>query len=302
MNSIDLSQIVETLSLGVLVLDPEARIVYWNRWLENASGHSFPEVRGRSIFELYPELENPAFMRNFRSVLSFGNYAYFSQRVHDHLLPLRPAPGATASGAEFMSQHCVMGPIREGPRVAYAYLTIEDVSETVIREKLLSELAMHDVLTSAYNRRYFDRRLAEELERSRRYGHSLSLVMLDLDHFKEVNDRYGHLFGDEALKHAARVWVKAVRVSDVVARYGGEEFCIIFPETGIDEACLLAERARAAIAAAPVEFGGLSARITASAGVAVSRPDDGSDDILHRADEALYRAKAAGRNRTECSA
>lgn len=301
MSEVDFSQIVDTLSLGVLVIDPEGHIVAWNRWLENASGRAYPEVRGRSLYELFPELRGPVFQRNLRSVLHFGNFAYFSQRVHGYLLPMRPAPDSTAAGAERMEQRCVMGPIREGGKIVQVYLVIEDVTEDVHQEKLLAELAMKDVLTSAYNRRYFDRRLVEELDRCRRYGRSLGLVMLDLDRFKEVNDRDGHLFGDETLRRSVKAWTSVLRSSDVLARYGGEEFCVLLPETELPEARLLAERVRAATSAEEVEFGGRAARITASAGVAASRPGDGPDDILRRVDEALYRAKAGGRDRIEAA-
>lgn len=301
MSDVDFSQIVDTISLGVLVIDPEGRVVAWNRWLENATGRSYPEVRGRSLYELFPELRGPVFQRNLRSVLQFGNFAYFSQRVHGYLLPMRPDPDSTAAGAERMEQHCVMGPVREGGKIVQVYLVIEDVTEAVHREKLLAELAMKDVLTEAYNRRYFDRRLVEELDRCRRYGRSLGLVMLDLDHFKAVNDLHGHLFGDETLRRSVKAWASVLRSSDILARYGGEEFCVLLPETELPEASLLAERVRAATSASEIEYGGRVARITASAGVAASRPGDGPDDILRRVDEALYRAKAGGRDRVEAA-
>lgn len=296
----DLSQILETLSLGVFALDAEGRIAYWNRWMENASGLSPDSTLGRSVFELFPELETAVFRRDLKSVFSFGNFAFFSQKVHGHLISLPPPPGSPP-GFERMEQHCVMGPMREEGRVAYAYVVVEDVTEVVAREHLLSELAMKDVLTSAYNRRYFDRRLAEELERCKRYGRTLGLVMLDIDYFKNVNDCYGHQFGDAALCAAVSRWTKTLRSSDLVARYGGEEFCVLLPETGAEECLALAERLRVSMSASDISYRELCARITVSAGVAFFREGDGPDDILRRSDEALYRAKAGGRNRVEAS-
>jgi len=300
MREIELSQILETLSLGVFVLDPEGRIAYWNRWLEGASELPRAEVLGKSAFELFPELGTPVFRRNLKSVLAFGNFAYFSQKVHGRLLRLGPLPGSPA-GFELMEQNCAMGPIREDGKVAYAYVTVQDVSELVSHERILAELATKDVLTSAYNRRFFDRRLAEELDRCKRYGRSLGLVMLDIDFFKAVNDRYGHQFGDQALRTAVDQWKKALRISDFIARYGGEEFCILLPEAGLEESLALAERLRESVAATDVRCHEHTARITASAGVAVSRESDGPDEIMRRVDEALYRAKAGGRNRVEAS-
>lgn len=299
MSDVDFSQIVDTIALGVLVIDPEGRIVAWNRWLENATGRSYPEVRGRSLYELFPELRGPVFQRNLRSVLQFGNFAYFSQRVHGYLLPMRPDPDSTAAGAERMEQHCVMGPVREGGKIVQVYLVIEDVTEAVHREKLLAELAMKDVLTEAYNRRYFDRRLVEELDRCRRYGRSLGLVMLDLDHFKEVNDLHGHLFGDETLRRSVKAWAAVLRSSDILARYGGEEFCVLLPDADRERAKAVAERIRQSVAGTPTEYEGLSLLVTVSVGVAQYDParDVSAKSLIDRADRALYFSKQNGRDR-----
>jgi diguanylate cyclase (GGDEF)-like protein len=282
----------------VVVLDPECRIQYWNRWMERSSGRQAVEVSSHPLTELYPGLDTVAFQRNLKSVLSFGIVAYFSQRVHGQLFPFSPAPGSS-DGFELMQQHCVMGPLRENGKVSAVYLTVEDVTETVSYQRRLSELAMRDVLTSAFNRRFFDRRFAEELERARRYSRSLGLVMIDIDHFKAVNDGFGHQFGDEALKAVATVCGQSIRASDILARYGGEEFCLLLPETDIDEASALAERVRAAVERSPVRAHGRVADLTISAGVSVSREEDATDDLLRRADEALYEAKNGGRNKVE---
>ena len=298
--SLDLSDMVETLGHGVFALDSEGRIAYWNRWLVFASGIESEAALEESAFELFPELDRAFFRRALKSVLSFGNFAYFSQKIHGRLLNLPPAPGSPA-GFKYMEQNCVMGPLREGGAITHAYVLVEDVTEEVDRERRLAELAMRDVLTSAYNRRFFDRRLAEETERSKRYGRELGLVMLDIDHFKRVNDRYGHQFGDKALCQAVDSWTASLRASDIVARYGGEEFCVLLPEAPREECLALAERLRSEIAAIDISYGEHRSRITVSAGVAFFRPEDSPDDLLRRSDEALYRAKAGGRNRVESS-
>jgi diguanylate cyclase (GGDEF)-like protein len=298
---LDLVQVLDGLGHGVVVLDPECRIGYWNRWMERASGLTATEAAGKSLPELYPGLDTAAFRRNLKSVLAFGIVAYFSQRVHGQLFPFPPAPGSP-EGFELMQQHCVMGPLREGGEIVAVYLTVEDVTEAVSYQRRLAELAMRDVLTSAFNRRFFDRRFGEELQRARRYRHSLGLVMIDIDHFKAVNDGFGHQFGDEALKSVAAVCGASVRASDILARYGGEEFCLLLPETGIEEAAALAERVRSAVERSPVRAFGRCADLTISAGVAGSREEDATDDLLRRADEALYAAKNGGRNKVEVSA
>lgn len=300
MSSPDLVQVLDGLGHGVVVLDEECRVLYWNRWMELVSGRLSGEAVGKSLFSLYPTVDTAAFRRNFKSVLAFGIVAYFSQRVHGQLFPFSPVPGSP-EGFDSMQQHCVMGPLREGGKIVAAYLTVEDVTETVSYQRKLSELAMKDVLTSAYNRRFFDRRFAEELERARRYHHSLGLVMIDIDHFKAVNDGFGHQFGDEALKTLTSVCTQAVRATDILARYGGEEFCLLLPETGVEESIALAERIRSAVERNSICAFGRCANVTISAGVAISREEDSPDDLLRRADEALYAAKNGGRNRVEVS-
>jgi diguanylate cyclase (GGDEF)-like protein len=164
----------------------------------------------------------------------------------------------------------------------------------------LRQLATHDQLTGLLNRREFDRILLEETERSRRFGHGFALILLDVDHFKSVNDRHGHPTGDEVLKELARRLAEESRAVDRVVRFGGEEFAVIMVEADEAMAMALAERLRAAVASRPlaVDAAGAALGRTISGGVAVY-PHDGADGaaIVAAADEALYRAKAAGRNR-----
>ena len=155
----------------------------------------------------------------------------------------------------------------------------------------LEELSVTDELTSLANRRYLMQKLEEEVRRSARTGHLFSLLMIDLDHFKEVNDRYGHQTGDEVLKRCAAILREGVRGIDFVARYGGEEFCALLLETSPTGARRAAERLRRAVKALPDPVP------TISIGVAFWEPSGSADDLLRRADEALYKAKEAGRDR-----
>ncbi len=163
----------------------------------------------------------------------------------------------------------------------------------------LEVLALTDALTQTLNRRALMERLESELDRARRYSLTLSLLMVDLDHFKAVNDTFGHLAGDEALRGVARVLQREARSVDVVARYGGEEFVVILPETGEDGAVKVAERIRARVAEQPSEGIAAMPSVTVSVGVAtvLSTRIQAPEELIALADEALYRAKAQGRNR-----
>ncbi len=171
--------------------------------------------------------------------------------------------------------------------------------EQLVEERTaeLKVLATTDALTGTLNRRRFFEEAEEERARSARYKHPLSLAMLDLDHFKAINDRFGHAVGDEALQRAAAVMRRVVRRQDRVGRYGGEEFGVLFPETGLDEALSVAERLRREIASEEIHAGEERVELRVSCGVAAWRPDESIDATLRRADAALYQAKQAGRNR-----
>ncbi len=162
---------------------------------------------------------------------------------------------------------------------------------------LLAQKAQVDGLTGLWNRAYFDQRLATEVSTVLRHGSPLSCVMLDVDHFKSINDRFGHPCGDEVLRFLGRVLLEQCRAEDVVCRYGGEEFAILAPTVDGAGAAILAERLRAAIAAASFTRAGMAVPLTCSFGVADTT--SGVERLLEQADRALYRAKQAGRNRVE---
>jgi diguanylate cyclase (GGDEF)-like protein len=162
----------------------------------------------------------------------------------------------------------------------------------------LTELSLRDPLTGLFNRRGMSERLIEEVSRARRYGAPLSLMMVDVDHFKRINDRYGHATGDVAIGHVARLLLRDRRVSDIVSRYGGEEFVLLLPHTPLDGALSLAERLRYLIEQSPYRALDSEDRLTVSLGVAIfeARMREPSD-LLEAADQALYRSKREGRNR-----
>jgi diguanylate cyclase (GGDEF)-like protein len=167
-------------------------------------------------------------------------------------------------------------------------------------EEQLARMANIDHLTGLYNRRAALSRLDELFKQARRYVEKLSVIMLDIDHFKMINDRYGHLTGDETLEKIAVLLQNRIRDADTVGRYGGEEFLIILPKADIPSAMRMAERIRKTIAAAKIrDRQGNVFSITVSQGLAGYKPGDDTYSIVSRADNALYWAKVGGRNRVE---
>ncbi|WP_018873416.1 GGDEF domain-containing protein [Thioalkalivibrio sp. ALJ16] len=178
----------------------------------------------------------------------------------------------------------------------------------------LEHESITDPLTGLFNRRHIDRRLDEEISRARRYGHPLSVVMMDIDEFKAINDRLGHLMGDYILTTIAERIQRVLRRSDLAARFGGEEFIVMAPHTPLEAAMSLGEKLREAVSGAPIPLRGHEAAppcapdtltVTISVGIATLSATEGNgetaDTLVARADDALYRAKQGGRNRCHAS-
>ncbi len=169
-------------------------------------------------------------------------------------------------------------------------------AEALYHEEIY-RLTIHDGLTGVPNRRNFEDFLDREYARAVRYQRPLSLMLLDLDHFKHTNDEFGHLAGDYVLRRLAAVLKETIRREELLARYGGEEFVVVMPETEIGKAEQFAERIRGMIEKTEFEFDGRSVPVTMSVGVACLSSGMHRDRLVQAADEALYRAKAEGRNR-----
>ncbi len=163
----------------------------------------------------------------------------------------------------------------------------------------IKTIAIYDSLTNLYNRRYFEERLTGETQRAFYGGTSLSLIMIDIDHFKKINDTFGHTEGDKVLQEIASLLKNSVRKKDTVARYGGEEFVLILPEAGLEEATMIAERIRRLVEQTPLTIGKVQMNITVSLGISnfPTHRAKSKEELVKMADQALYEAKRAGRNR-----
>jgi diguanylate cyclase (GGDEF)-like protein len=209
--------------------------------------------------------------------------------------------GLNAGADDYVSKRASGTQLIARLATARRILALEQSLKQVIEER--RRMAMTDALTGAHNRRYFMSHLRRELKRGRRYGGPVSLLVLDIDHFKRINDGYGHAAGDSVLvEFARRLQETLPRESDWVARLGGEEFAVILPQTDLAGARVVAERLRVAVQGAPMRTGGGTVRVTVSIGVSgsavFSNPDDATvEQLLRRADDCLYTSKRNGRDR-----
>mgnify|MGYP002621022699 FL=1 len=300
-----LDVIVDRINVGVLAVDRSFNLVLWNRFMELHSGRAAETVIGRNLFEAFPELPEKWLRKKIESVFILKNFAFTSWEQRPYLFRFRHNRPLTG-GIDYMHQDCTFLPVTDDAGdVRYVCISVQDVTDTAIYQSMLKnalaqleELSVRDALTGLHNRRHLETTLKAEFRRVRRYGGELSLVLFDIDHFKAVNDEYGHQAGDAVLKAVAERLCSVLRQSDVAGRYGGEEFMAILPNTELAGGMALAERLRQVIARDPVPWGDRAVSITVSIGVSALRADTASHEkLVSEADAALYRAKAEGRNR-----
>ena len=297
--------VVERVGFGIFVLDRDMNVLMWNRFMQDHSGLSAEKVVGKSIFANFPELPRVWLTRKLESVFQLGSFAFSSWEQRPYLFKFdhdRPITG----GVDFMQQDCTFMPLTREREVVAVCVTISDVTHVSIvqreREEAvakLQEYADRDGLTGIANRRFFEARLRDEYTRWQRYGGDMSVLLFDLDHFKKINDQFGHGVGDTVLREMAQRVAQVVRVQDTFGRFGGEEFALLLPCTPLEDAMLVAEKIRHTIGDAPVDVQGVSVPVTASVGGAAARVGVPNYDVLiNEADAALYSAKRQGRNRS----
>ena len=199
---------------------------------------------------------------------------------------------------EFNITIAIAVPLLITPPLSYIFMSLYFELEKVRKE--VHALAITDELTRVFNRRYFMKLVKQELERAKRYQHTLSIIIFDIDNFKKINDNYGHLCGDAVLQKLTLACRVILRQCDTLARFGGEEFILLLPETDETSAQQVASRLRQLVAEHVVEYNGAQIQVTISIGVTTYDPTmDTLDDLLNRADQALYRAKRMGKNRLQ---
>lgn len=252
---------------------------------ERATGIPTTRLRGLRPHDLLPAAAADAVCANYRRCVDAGRTIRYEETLD---LPAGTRTWLTS-----------LAPVRDDDGVVELIVGLSvDITEQKAIHDELRRLATTDVLTGLVNRRHFFERAEQELARVRRYGEPAALILLDADHFKRINDTWGHGAGDEVLRRLAAVLREVPRITDLAGRLGGEEFGVLLPATDLEAARVLAERLREAMLAQALEIDGETVRFSASFGVTVLHPEDDSfDTALARADAALYAAKFAGRNR-----
>ncbi len=285
-----LSAITDSVHDAIIMIDKRGRVVFWNPATEQLLGYAPAEILGQDLHQLF--LLNRELRQKheqaFRQFQATGQGSLMGKNTE---LKCRRKDGqeiyveVSLSAVRIKDDWHAVGILR-------------DISERKKMEDQLYRLSITDPLTEVYNRRYFSNKLNEEIERTRRTGRTFSLVMLDLDHFKSVNDRFGHAVGDSVLKTIASAIRSRIRTTDILARWGGEEFTILLPETQENKAACLAEELRTNIGSLVIPEVG---QVTASFGITEYVPSDTVDTIILRADRMTYEAKSFGRNCIRCS-
>ncbi|WP_138435078.1 GGDEF domain-containing protein [Marinobacter shengliensis] len=300
-----LVDMLESVEVGLVVMDLEFRVQAWNGFMENHSGITASQIRDQVLFDAFPDIPRAWLTRKVDAVAMLNTRAFTSWEQRPYLFKFRNTRPITGT-EEYMFQNLTISPLTSTTgEVDKICLLIYDVTEFASSKRALeraneqlAKLSMTDRLTGLLNRGTWENLVDAEYERYRRYGQATSLVMFDIDHFKPVNDNYGHLAGDEVIRHTAQTTRSNIRQSDSAGRYGGEEFGIILPETDAENARLICERIRESIEKSTVETSAGNITYTISMGIAqLTDEPENYMQWMQKADEALYAAKECGRNR-----
>lgn len=296
--------VLQFIDVGLVILDREFNICLWNAFMQNHSALDSSFVLGRNLFETFSELPEPWFRSKANSVFSLHNSAFTTWEQRPFLFRFTSYRPIT-SIAEYMYQNSTIIPLKDtNGQVEHICLIIYDVTEVAVNRLLiqaanaeLERMSRTDGLTGLLNRKAWDSELLCEFRRFERYGHTSALIMFDIDHFKRINDGYGHPAGDEVIRQTASIAKSCIREIDRAGRYGGEEFAIILSNTSSDGALVVAERIRKKVEANTIKYDEQDIRYTVSLGISTIK-NTFSDPMqwVESADRGLYQAKRSGRN------
>ncbi|WP_164887347.1 diguanylate cyclase [Hahella sp. KA22] len=296
---------LQTIDVGLVVLDSEYRINVWNSFMENHSGLRPHVVKDQVLFDVFKEIPEEWFKHKTQSVFLLKNRTFTTWEQRPFLFRFknyRPITGTE----EFMYQNITITPlVSPNGEVQNICLIIYDVTDIASNRRQLEaanskleKLSRIDRLTQLNNRGYWEEQLVKEYQRLKRTNEASTLIMFDIDHFKKVNDTYGHPAGDEVIRLVAATLRETMRSTDIAGRYGGEEFGVILVNTDGKNAMNFAERLRTRIESLEVTHEGRDIRFTISLGLAeLDKKIKDHKEWIERADTALYASKQGGRNR-----
>lgn len=281
--------VVETAYDGIVTIDQDQNIKMLNNSARDILGLGNEKVVGDQLSRFIPQQSREA----------HGQYVNSFRKSPVDVRPIQarvPVRALRSDGIE-IDIEVTISKIKVGNEIEMTAV-IRDISERTKLIEQLQKAATHDSLTGIFNRRHGAGILSNEIQRCRRFKRELSVAMIDLDHFKQINDTYGHAYGDLVLNSVVATISTTLRDADTFCRWGGEEFLIVLPETTLNNAVLWAERARKSIESEAIKFSEEQAvSITASFGLAsLSSNDTTAENLIKRADDALYRVKSTGRN------
>ncbi len=296
--------LLSSLEVGIVVLDREFKVEVWNQFMENHSNLRPSQIVGTCLFDSFPEISADWLKVKADPVFNLKTPVFLIWEQRPYLFKFgcnRPI----TSELDFMYQNVTLFPLSSlTGKVERLCMLVYDVTDQAtgrlhiegLNEKL-TNVSRLDGLTGLYNRRYWQERFEKQFKLARRRGAQETAIMLDIDHFKSVNDTYGHQAGDKVIQTLANVIKQCVRETDLAGRYGGEEFAVILTDAKLDDALQVAERIRRAAEATVVEHEGQSITFTVSLGLSeFNESFDNGMQWLDRADQALYKAKEGGRN------
>lgn len=296
--------LLQNIDVGIIVLDRNYHVQVWNTFMENHSGIKPQTIRNKKLFEMCPEIPEDWFKRKCEAVFQLKHHSFNTWQEKPYLLKYKNYRPIT-NPEKYMYQNFTIFPITTSSGEAeHIAIVIYDATDVVLSKKellktnqALKQQSRTDQLTLLFNRGYWEFRLQQEFDRFMRYRNVSTLIMLDIDHFKKINDTYGHPAGDEVIRYLATTIEKLKRNTDIAGRYGGEEFSILLVDTNSEQAGIFAQRLLETIESSVIHFQGTPLRVTISIGLAeFSESDDNYEKILSRADEALYVSKGNGRN------
>lgn len=294
-----------SIEVGLAVLDRDYNVLVWNQFMENHSGVLPSVIRDKCIFDFFPEIERDWFELKSNPVFDLKSPAFIIWEQRPFLFKFGSNRPIT-SASDFMYQNVTLFPLASlTDKVEQMCIVVYDVTDEALNKKgmetlnkQLQKMSRIDGLTGLFNRRYWEEQFSNEHKRVIRNSSKATTIMLDIDHFKAVNDTYGHPAGDQVIKMLAKIIKKSIRETDVCGRYGGEEFAILLPDTDSKSARLVAERIRGVTEQYTCVHEGTEINFTISLGLAEFHPTYSEHMTwLEQADQALYKAKESGRNR-----